>query len=234
MGFWTTLHTKHARPTYTRTPIVHVRKTRPAYIHSDPNCPCTKKHTWPTYTRTPIVHVRKTRPAYIHSDPNCPCTKNTPGLHTLEPHVHVRKTRPAYIHSNPNCPCTQNTPGLHTLGPQSSTIGTRFWATLHAKHARPTYTRTPIFHHRRSLHGEHTWPTYPRTPIAHVQKCGSVSVSVSIVHVQKHARPTFTLAHFLPGLPLFLLPLAIPGHRYGRYTHTTIATHTTIDKCNPL
>ena len=119
MGFWTTLHTKHARPTYTRTPIVHVRKTRPAYIHSDPNCPCTKKHTWPTYTRTPIVHVRKTRPAYIHS--------------------------------NPNCPCTQNTPGLHTLGPQSSTIGTRFWTTLHAKHARPTYTRTPIFHHRHEV-----------------------------------------------------------------------------------
>ena len=61
----------------------------------------------------------------------------------------VRKTYLAYIHSNPNCPCTQNTPGLHTLGPQFSTIGTRFWHTLHAKHTWPTYTRTPIFHHHR-------------------------------------------------------------------------------------
>ena len=87
-------------------------KTRPAYIHSDPNCPCTKntsglhtleppcsmyaKHARPTYTRSPIVHVRKTRPAYIHSDPNLP-----------PPAQLARRTHLAYIPSNPNCPCAK-------------------------------------------------------------------------------------------------------------------------------
>ena len=115
------MHTKHARPTYTRTPIVHVRKTRPAYIHSNPNVPCTQntpglhtleaqlsmyaKHSRPTYTRTPIFHhrhevlghlARKTRPAYIHSDPNLP-----------PPAQLARRTHLAYIPSNPNCPCAK-------------------------------------------------------------------------------------------------------------------------------
>ena len=36
-GFWTTLYEKHTTSTCTRTPILLVRKTRSAYIHSDPN-----------------------------------------------------------------------------------------------------------------------------------------------------------------------------------------------------
>ena len=62
------------------------RKTYMAYIHSNPNCPCTKKvffvHTlgpqffmyeksvFRTHTCEAILHVRKTNPAYIHSTTN--------------------------------------------------------------------------------------------------------------------------------------------------------------------
>ena len=33
---------KHTTSTCTRTPILHVRKTRPAYIHNYPNSACTQ------------------------------------------------------------------------------------------------------------------------------------------------------------------------------------------------
>ena len=122
-----------------------------------------EKYTWPTYTRTPIVHVRQTRLAYIHSGGNSSCTQNTPGVHTLGRQFFIiahflpglplfrlpysgvlahlaHKTYLAYIHSNPNSACTKNTPGLHTLEPQLS---------MYAKHAWPTYTRTPIVHVRK-------------------------------------------------------------------------------------
>ncbi|KAK3766851.1 hypothetical protein RRG08_051995 [Elysia crispata] len=59
------MYEKHARPTYTRTPIVHVRKTRLAYIHSNPNCPCTQ-----------------TRPADIYYSaflPGLPLFRHIPG-----------------------------------------------------------------------------------------------------------------------------------------------------------
>ena len=36
------MYEKHARPTYTITPILHVRKSRPAYMHLDPNSACTQ------------------------------------------------------------------------------------------------------------------------------------------------------------------------------------------------
>ena len=68
------MYENHARPTYTITPILHVRKSRPAYIHNYSNSSCTKitpglqkklpqfcmygKHAWPTVSVS-IVH--KTR-----------------------------------------------------------------------------------------------------------------------------------------------------------------------------
>ena len=119
------MYENHARPTYTITPILHVRKSRPAYIHNYPNSSCTKitpglhtqlpqffmyeNHARPTYTITPILHVRKSRPAYIHNYPNSSCTKITPGLHTQLPQF--------FMYEN---------------------------------HARPTYTITPILHVRKS------------------------------------------------------------------------------------
>ena len=61
-------------------------KTYLAYIHSNPNCPCTQntpglhtelpqffmyaKHAWPTYIFVAIVYVRETRPAYTRAITN--------------------------------------------------------------------------------------------------------------------------------------------------------------------
>ena len=44
------MYAKHTWPTYTREAILHVRKTRPAYIHPDPNSSCTQN--------TPDLHTR--------------------------------------------------------------------------------------------------------------------------------------------------------------------------------
>ena len=41
-GFWTTLYEKHTISTCTRTPILHVRKTRLAYMQNYPNSACTQ------------------------------------------------------------------------------------------------------------------------------------------------------------------------------------------------
>ena len=77
------MYEKHARPTYTITPILHVRKTYHIYMHSDPNSSCTKntpglhtqlpqfcmyaKHIWPTHSQVYINYFCK-RLFYIHFD----------------------------------------------------------------------------------------------------------------------------------------------------------------------
>ena len=67
------MYEKHARPTCTITPILHVRKS-----------------LFRTRTREVILLVlaqlvRKTYLVYIHNCPNYSCTQNTPGLHTELP-----------------------------------------------------------------------------------------------------------------------------------------------------
>ena len=52
------MYEKHTTSTCTRTPILHVRKSRPAYIHINyPNSACTKNtpglHTWTTRAQLP-------------------------------------------------------------------------------------------------------------------------------------------------------------------------------------
>ena len=51
-GFWTTFHEKHTTSTCTWTPILHVRKTRLAYIHNYPNSACTE-NTLGLHTQLP-------------------------------------------------------------------------------------------------------------------------------------------------------------------------------------
>ena len=80
------MYEKHTTSTYTRTPIVHVRKTSPTYMQNDPNSACTQntffvhtlarqfcmyaKHIWPTYIIVSILHVRKTGLAYTRATTN--------------------------------------------------------------------------------------------------------------------------------------------------------------------
>ena len=68
--FWTTLYEKHTTSTYTRTPILHVRKTLFSYTHSRGNFACTHL----AYGSVSIVQTGGSGAA---------CTKNIPHLHAL-------------------------------------------------------------------------------------------------------------------------------------------------------
>ena len=76
-GFWTTLHEKHTTSTCTWTPILHVRKTRLAYIHNYPNSACTQITF---FVHAAILHVHIWRWGVLDQQ-----TKNIPHLHALGP-----------------------------------------------------------------------------------------------------------------------------------------------------
>ena len=108
------------------------RKTYLAYIHSNPNCPCTpnkpdlhtqlpqfcmyEKHFFRTRICEAILHVRKTLFSYTHSRGNSSCTKNTSGLHTLEPQLsmYTKQARPTY--TQPPTRVNQTKGPLHPPG----------------------------------------------------------------------------------------------------------------------
>ena len=87
------MYENHARPTYTITPILHVRKTRPAYIHNYPNSACTKNTHLHALGPQFCMYTKKS-PTYMHNYSNSACTRNTPGLHTQCTQSLCRGTHP--------------------------------------------------------------------------------------------------------------------------------------------
>ena len=148
---------------YIRLVLEHLaRKTYLAYIHSNPNCPCTpntpdlhaglpqfcmyEKHFFRTRTREAILHVRKTHLAYG----------------SVSVSVSIVQT------GGSGPPSTKNIPHLHALGPQFCMYG---------KHAWPTYTITPILHLRKTrLAYIHNYPNSACTQI-------TFFVHAAILHV---------------------------------------------------
>ena len=179
---------------YIRLVLEHLaRKTYLAYIHSNPNCPCTPN--------TPDLHAGL---------PNSACTKNTffalarqfcmyakhiwPTvrfrfrfrLYRLGVLDHIPRKTYIYMHLDPNSACTENTPGLHTQLPQFCMYG---------KHAWPTYTITPILHVRRSLF------SYTRQFCMFTYGAGGFWTSKrKTYHIYMHSDPNSACTHLALGI----------------------------------
>ena len=147
-----------------------------------------EKHFFRTRTRKAILHVRKTHLAYGSVSVGLPLFR-LPYSGILAQLAH--KTYLAYIHSNHNSACTRNTPGLHTLEPQFC---------MYKKHARPTCTRTPIAHVRKTrpayIHSNPNCPCAKNTPGLH-------TLEPQLPMCKKHVRPTYTIAYFCRGYRCF-------------------------------
>ena len=166
---------------YIRLVLEHLaRKTYLAYIHSNPNCPCTpntpdlhaglpqfcmyEKHFFRTRTREAILHVRKTHLAYG----------------SVSVSVSIVQT------GGSGPPSTKNIPHLHALGPQFCMYG---------KHAWPTYTITPILHVRRSLF------SYTRQFCMFTYGAGGFWTSKrKTYHIYMHSDPNSACTHLALGI----------------------------------
>ena len=136
------MHEKHTWPTYTRTPIVHVRETRLAYIHNYP------------YNSAFFAGATAVSATFWH----------IPGLHTLGPQSSTTIGTGFWrsLHEKHTWPTYTRTPILHV---QKHTWPTYTRTPIFHHHRHGVLAQLA-----RKLHTKHTWPTYPRTPIVHVRQ----------------------------------------------------------------
>ena len=138
--FWTTLYEKHTTSTYTRTPILHVRKTYHIYIHSNLNSLCTRNTRGPHTQLTQLF-------MYV----------NTPGLH-MRNYQSINQTRgPPHPSGGPPNHIASPEAGLHAQCTRSLCRGTHLPHPLPCPVplAPPLFTLDTAFDNERGIQGKH-------------------------------------------------------------------------------
>ena len=123
---------KHTSSTCTRTPILHVRKTRPAYIHNYPNSACTQNTFFCTGKFRP-----KWIPRYSHASPREDGPYSLAGLGVR----HSTEGSQGYSHVSPREDGPNNLAGLGRDTPPRAPKGSQGTATSRPERTAHTICR---------------------------------------------------------------------------------------------